>query len=91
MRIRLFIALTALAAVALPAIHAQDLKAGFLLLEDLGEATFLDCLNRGDDPQPAAEQLQRRVPDRPGQAEHPGAQLQPVPDVVRAASPARDG
>jgi aminoglycoside/choline kinase family phosphotransferase len=44
--------LFAAAGAHVPAIHAQDLKAGFLLLEDLGESTFLDCLNRGDDPQP---------------------------------------
>jgi len=44
--------LFAAAGAHVPAIHAQDLEAGFLLLEDLGEATFLDCLARGDDPQP---------------------------------------
>ena len=44
--------LFAAAGAHVPAVHAQDLGAGFLLLEDLGEATFLDCLNRGDDPQP---------------------------------------
>src|SRR5947207_11894777 len=37
-------ALFAAAGAHVPAIHAQDLTAGFLLLEDLGEATYLDCL-----------------------------------------------
>jgi aminoglycoside/choline kinase family phosphotransferase len=44
--------LFAAAGAHVPAIHAQNLPAGFLLLEDLGEATFLDCLNRGEDPAP---------------------------------------
>ena len=44
--------LFAAAGAHVPAIHAQDLEAGFLLLEDLGEVTFLDCLNRRQDPQP---------------------------------------
>jgi aminoglycoside/choline kinase family phosphotransferase len=36
---------------ACPAIHAQDLAAGFLLLEDLGESTFLDAFERrGSEP-----------------------------------------
>ena len=35
-----------------PRIHAQDLASGFLLLEDLGKDTYLDCLERGDDPKP---------------------------------------
>jgi aminoglycoside/choline kinase family phosphotransferase len=44
-------ALFAAAGAHVPAIHAQDLSAGFLLLEDLGDATYLDCLNRGEPPQ----------------------------------------
>jgi hypothetical protein len=36
------------AGVHVPAIHAQDLQAGFLLLEDLGEATFLDSFGRSN-------------------------------------------
>ena len=44
--------LFAAAGAHVPAIHAQDLAAGFLLLEDLGMATYLDCLQRGDDPKP---------------------------------------
>jgi aminoglycoside/choline kinase family phosphotransferase len=35
-----------------PRIFAQDLASGFLLLEDLGNETYLDCLERGDDPRP---------------------------------------
>jgi aminoglycoside/choline kinase family phosphotransferase len=44
--------LFAAAGAHVPAIHAQDAAAGFLLLEDLGEATYLDCLERNQDPQP---------------------------------------
>ncbi|MEK6242916.1 MAG: phosphotransferase [Pseudomonadota bacterium] len=36
------------AGVHVPAIHARDLQAGFLLLEDLGEATFLDSFGRSN-------------------------------------------
>jgi len=39
----------AAAGVHVPAIHAQDLERGFLLLEDLGETTFLDFVG-GHDP-----------------------------------------
>ena len=35
------------AAAHVPAIHAQDLASGFLLLEDLGDATYCDSLGRG--------------------------------------------
>jgi aminoglycoside/choline kinase family phosphotransferase len=62
-----------------PAIHSQDLQAGFLLLEDLGEATFLDCLGRGGDPQPlyaAATDTLVRIQ----QASRPGL----LPDYDRA-------
>jgi N-acetylmuramate 1-kinase len=45
-------ALFAAAGAHVPAVHAQDLAAGFLLLEDLGDATYLDRLERGDDPAP---------------------------------------
>src|SRR5687767_264775 len=41
--------LFAAAGAHVPAIHAQDLAAGFLLLEDLGTQTYLDCLERGED------------------------------------------
>ena len=71
--------LFAAAGAHVPAIHAQDLDAGFLLLEDLGEATFLDCLERGDDPQPlyaAATDTLVRIQ----QASRPGA----LPDYDRA-------
>jgi len=44
-------ALFAAAGAHVPAIHAQDLAAGFLLLEDLGDATYLDCLAGKQDPQ----------------------------------------
>ncbi len=44
--------LFAAAGAHVPAIHAQDLAAGFLLLEDLGEATYLDCIDRKEDPKP---------------------------------------
>lgn len=64
-------ALFAAAGVHVPAIHAQDAAAGFLLLEDLGEATFLDGLARGDDAKPlyaaATEALLRlQQASRPG-------------------------
>ena len=54
-----------------PAIHAQDLAAGFLLLEDLGAATYLDLLQQGRDPQPlyaaATDTLIRiQLASRPG-------------------------
>ena len=39
------------AGVHVPAIHAQDLEQGFLLLEDLGEATFLDSFGRSNPTQ----------------------------------------
>ena len=71
--------LFAAAGAHVPAIHAQDLEAGFLLLEDLGEATFLDCLSRGDDPQPlyaAATDTLIRIQ----QASRPGV----LPDYDRA-------
>jgi aminoglycoside/choline kinase family phosphotransferase len=44
--------LFAAAGAHVPAIHAQDLAAGFLLLEDLGTRTYLDCLERGEDARP---------------------------------------
>ena len=44
--------LFAAAGAHVPAIHAQDLAAGFLLLEDLGTQTYLDCLERGEDARP---------------------------------------
>jgi len=40
----------AAAGVHVPGIHAQDLEAGFLLLEDLGSTTFLDDLKHAKDP-----------------------------------------
>jgi aminoglycoside/choline kinase family phosphotransferase len=44
--------LFAAAGAHVPAIHAQDLAAGFLLLEDLGAQTYLDILESGGDPRP---------------------------------------
>jgi aminoglycoside/choline kinase family phosphotransferase len=64
--------LLAAAGVHVPAVHAQDLAAGFLLLEDLGDATFLDGLGRGLDPKPlyaAATDALLRIQ----QASRPGA------------------
>jgi len=72
-------ALFAAAGAHVPAIHAQDLAAGFLLLEDLGDATYLDCLERGDDPKPlyaAATDALIRIQ----QASRPGV----LPDYDRA-------
>jgi len=40
------------AGVHVPAIYAKDLAAGFLLLEDLGNTTFLDDFRRQRDPKP---------------------------------------
>ena len=59
------------AGVHVPAIHAQDTAAGFLMLEDLGAATFLDGLNRGLEPLPlyaaATDALIRiQLASRPG-------------------------
>ena len=71
--------LFAAAGAHVPAIHAQDLAAGFLLLEDLGTATYLDCLERGDDAKPlyaAATDTLVRIQ----QASRPGA----LPDYDRA-------
>lgn len=71
--------LFAAAGAHVPAIHAQDLTAGFLMLEDLGDATFLDCLERGDDPKPlyaAATDALVRIQ----QASRPGV----LPDYDRA-------
>jgi N-acetylmuramate 1-kinase len=45
-------ALFAAAGAHVPAIHAQDLAAGFLLLEDLGATTYLDALARDGEPVP---------------------------------------
>jgi aminoglycoside/choline kinase family phosphotransferase len=64
-------ALFAAAGAHVPAIHAQDLAAGFLLLEDLGASTYLDCIERKHDPQPlyaaATESLLRiQLASRPG-------------------------
>ena len=44
--------LFAAAGAHVPAIHARDLDAGFLLLEDLGNSTYLDELGRQADPDP---------------------------------------
>jgi len=44
--------LLAAAGAHVPRIFAQDFASGFLLLEDLGTDTYLDCLERGDDPEP---------------------------------------
>lgn len=63
--------LFAAAGAHVPAIHAQDLAAGFLLLEDLGASTYLDGLERKQVPQPlytaATESLLRiQLASRPG-------------------------
>ena len=62
------------AGVHVPAIHAQDLREGFLLLEDLGEATFLDSFARRN-PAPlyaaATDALLRiQLASRPGILPH---------------------
>ncbi|HTP63386.1 MAG TPA: phosphotransferase [Burkholderiales bacterium] len=64
-------ALFAAAGAHVPAIHAEDLDAGFLLLEDLGDTTFLEALDRKQDPMPlyaaATETLVRiQQASRPG-------------------------
>jgi aminoglycoside/choline kinase family phosphotransferase len=38
------------AGVHVPAVHAQDLGSGFLLLEDLGNTTLLDAFKNNEDP-----------------------------------------
>ncbi|MSQ88483.1 MAG: aminoglycoside phosphotransferase [Betaproteobacteria bacterium] len=63
--------LFAAAGVHVPTVHAQNLAAGFLLLEDLGDTTFLDAFNRQADPKPlyeAATQalLRIQLASRPG-------------------------
>jgi aminoglycoside/choline kinase family phosphotransferase len=47
----------AAAGVHVPAIHAQDLNRGFLLLEDLGTTTFLDFFNNNDSGAPHSAAL----------------------------------
>jgi len=64
--------LFAAAGVHVPAIHAQDLANGFLLLEDLGAETMLARLERGADPKPlyaaATDALVRvQAASRPGE------------------------
>jgi N-acetylmuramate 1-kinase len=62
-----------------PAVHAHDLEAGFLLLEDLGDTTYLDAFARREDPRPlyaAATDALVRIQ----QASRPGA----LPDYDRA-------
>ena len=64
-------ALFAAAGAHVPAIHAKDLDAGFLLLEDLGDTTFLEALERKRDAKPlyaaATETLVRiQRASRPG-------------------------
>src|SRR6185503_1436928 len=59
------------AGVHVPAIHAKDPGAGFLLLEDLGDTTFLDDFRRQADPNPlyaaATDALIRiQLASRPG-------------------------
>jgi hypothetical protein len=44
--------LFASAGAHVPAIHAQNLRAGFILLEDLGSETYLDAFGRQADPNP---------------------------------------
>ena len=65
-------ALFAAAGVHVPAIHAQDLAQGFLLLEDLGGETMLERLGTGADPRPlyaaATDALVRlQAASRPGE------------------------
>ena len=65
-------ALFAAAGVHVPAIHAQDLAQGFLLLEDLGGETMLERLGAGADPRPlyaaATDALVRlQAASRPGE------------------------
>ena len=59
------------AGVHVPAVHATNLGGGFLLLEDLGNTTFLDHFNRQEDPGPlyaaATDALIRiQLASRPG-------------------------
>jgi aminoglycoside/choline kinase family phosphotransferase len=65
-------ALFAAAGVHVPAVHAQDLARGFLLLEDLGGETMLERLEAGADPKPlyaaATDALVRiQAASRPGE------------------------
>jgi len=72
-------ALFAEAGAHVPAVHAHDLEAGFLLLEDLGNTTYLDAFERKDDPRPlyaAATDALVRIQ----QASRPGA----LPEYDRA-------
>jgi N-acetylmuramate 1-kinase len=71
--------LFAAAGAHVPAVHAHDLEAGFLLLEDLGDTTYLDAFARQADPGPlyaAATDALVRIQ----QASRPGA----LPDYDRA-------
>jgi aminoglycoside/choline kinase family phosphotransferase len=63
--------LFAAAGVHVPAVRAHDLESGFLLLEDLGDATYLDAFERRADPAPlyaaATDALIRiQLASRPG-------------------------
>lgn len=62
--------LFAAAGVNVPAIHAEDLERGFLLLEDFGPQTYLDRLEAGDADalyRPALDALVRlQAASRPG-------------------------
>jgi N-acetylmuramate 1-kinase len=76
-------ALFAAAGAHVPVIHAQDLAAGFLLLEDLGDATYLDCLQQKQEPAPDPGLLYSAAIDsliRIQQASRPGV----LPDYDRA-------
>jgi hypothetical protein len=76
-------ALFSAAGAHVPVIHAQDLAAGFLLLEDLGDATYLDCLARQQETRPDPQRLYAAATDtliRIQQASRPGV----LPEYDRA-------
>ncbi len=76
-------ALFAAAGAHVPVIHARDLAAGFLLLEDLGDATYLDCLARPPETRPDPQRLYAAATDtliRIQQASRPGV----LPEYDRA-------
>lgn len=51
------------AGVRVPVIHAQEIDQGFLLLEDFGDTTWLDCLQAGADEPAQIDALMRDALD----------------------------
>ena len=68
----------AAAGAHVPSVHAQDTRSGFLLLEDLGNTTFLDFFGKNDPQRPYAAATDALI--RIQQASRPGV----LPEYDRA-------